>query len=177
MNRCQGFSLLECMMTAGMMAIMVGLAWSTGWQQYHALALRTAGDGFMQDVLRARSEALHRGVVMTLCKSHDGLQCDRNGDWDQGWLMFVDRNHNAWVDDDKNAIVSVQMPLQGLRLRGNTPVRNYISWNPQGNSRLVTGGFQAGTLTLCSQHVPMTGMIFVLSASGRMRRSYQPCAD
>lgn len=177
MNRSHGFSLLECLMTAGLMAIMASLAWSTAWQQYHALALRTGGDLFMRDVLRARSEALHRGVVMTLCKSHDGLQCDRNGDWDQGWLMFVDRHHNAWVDDATNTILSVQIPLQGLQLRGNTPVRHYISWNPEGYSLLVTGGFQAGTLTLCSQHAPVTGMVFTLSASGRMRRGYQPCAE
>ncbi|MEY2701077.1 MAG: hypothetical protein RIQ52_1832 [Pseudomonadota bacterium] len=175
-NMRTGFSIVECLLVVALSAIMAGIAWSTGWQQQQSLVLQVSGDIFLRDMLTARSEAMRRGLTITLCKSADGQQCNRHGDWEQGWLMFVDRNGNAWVDDDLNAILSVQSSMHGLILSGNTPVRHYLSWHAQGESRLTTGGFQAGTLTLCSQRLPgIQGQAFTLSASGRVRRSFTHC--
>jgi type IV fimbrial biogenesis protein FimT len=38
----------------------------------------------------ARQEAVRRETVVTICPSADGRNCQTDGDWQQGWLIFTD---------------------------------------------------------------------------------------
>lgn len=38
----------------------------------------------------ARREAVRLETVVTVCPSRDGRNCQPNGDWKQGWLIFTD---------------------------------------------------------------------------------------
>jgi len=42
----------------------------------------------------ARSEAIKRGLDVSLCASTDGADCN-GGTWTDGWLVFVDNNADA----------------------------------------------------------------------------------
>ncbi len=44
----------------------------------------------------ARSEAVKRNNNVTVCKSSNGTSC--TGNWDNGWIVFVDNNFNGTVD-------------------------------------------------------------------------------
>jgi type IV fimbrial biogenesis protein FimT len=63
------------------------------------------------------------------------------------------------------------MPLSSsMRLTGNQNVARYVSFTPTGSTRLIGGGFQAGTLTACRLS-PFGGEArqIVLNAVGRPR--------
>ena len=49
----------------------------------------------------ARSEAIRRNHRVTLCKTRDGNACDEGAGWEQGWIMFADRNQNGEIDGDE----------------------------------------------------------------------------
>jgi type IV fimbrial biogenesis protein FimT len=118
----------------------------------------------------ARSEAIKRNGRVALCKSADGRTCAAGGGWEQGWIVF----HDGDNDGDRAAgepLISVMGALPaGWRLAGNQNVARYISFHPNGGTRLVSGGFQAGTLTLCRAASGATeASQVVINANGRPR--------
>ncbi|PKO63519.1 MAG: type IV fimbrial biogenesis protein FimT, partial [Betaproteobacteria bacterium HGW-Betaproteobacteria-17] len=83
--------------------------------------------------------------------SATGTSCAASGGWHQGWLVFHDVNNNAVLDAGEMVILARQAQSAGLLLTGNTPVSKYISYSPSGATKLISGAFQAGTLTLCNE--------------------------
>jgi len=135
-----------------------------------AAALRAAAEDVLADLRRARAEALVRNRRVTMCKSADGESCSTAGGWEQGWLLFHDENGNGRREAGEEAIGRHEALAFHLRLTGNTPVARYVSYSAVGATRLVGGGFQAGTLTLCSTTAqPAAARQIILNAVGRPR--------
>ena len=59
-----------------------------------------------------------------------------------------------------------QALLGTLRLTGNLNVAQYVSYAPTGATKLVGGGFQAGTLTLCNHSLGGEARQIILSPAG-----------
>lgn len=112
--------------------------------------MTTNVNDFVTSLNIARSEAAKRGTKVTLCKSKNGNNCANSGDWEQGWILFVDTNDDA-VADVGETLLQVHQALTGnVTLIGNGNVADYISYAATGFTRLKNGGgFQAGTLILC----------------------------
>lgn len=132
--------------------------------------LAGATNEFLAALHLARSEAIKRGERTVLCASADGNSCARGGGWHQGWLVFHDANNNA-ARDDGEALIQARPALPaGIRLTGNRFVSNYISYAPNGGTRLVGGFRQAGTLTVCkATESPVSARQLVISTTGRAR--------
>ena len=166
MNTKRGFTLMELMITVAIMAIVlaVGIPGFQALLRENRLAAQT--NAFLTALNLARSEAIKRGRRVTLCKSADGATCATDGGYQQGWIVFVDPNDNAVVDGGE-AILRVEAALVGNpTLTGNSTVQSYVSYVGDGMSRLVGGGFQAGTLTLCA--APKARLI-IINSVGRAR--------
>ena len=146
------------------------------------LVARQRSQGAVQRLVatlhQARDEAIKRNGRVVVCKSADALSCSQSAGWEQGWLMFQDRNNNAQADPGEPLIAQSGALPRGLRLRGNGPVANYISYGPNGAARMVSGAFQAGTIMVCPLargEVPPTRII--LSGTGRPRVGPASTAD
>ena len=125
---------------------------------------------FLASLHLARSEAIKRGQRTVLCASSDGMACAGSGGWHQGWLVFHDANNNAARDDGEALIQSRPALPAGIRLTGNQFVANYISYAPNGGTKLVGGFLQAGTLTVCREaESPAHARRLVISTTGRGR--------
>ena len=135
-----------------------------------SMRLRAVNQALFVSLQLTRSEAIKRGGRVVLCKSASGADCSRNGGWEQGWIVFHDRNNNAQVDAGE-AILQREPHLGGaLRLRGNNLVESYVSYTALGNASMTGGGMQMGTLTLCQpQANQVTARQIVISSSGRAR--------
>lgn len=48
----------------------------------------------------ARSEAVTRGIPVTVCASDDGSTCTDDVDWSTGWIVFTDGNAPLGTVDD-----------------------------------------------------------------------------
>jgi len=94
----------------------------------------------------------------------------RQGGWEQGWIVFHDVN-NVGTHQPGDAVVWRTQALSGdLRVLGNLTVAKYISYAPTGEAKLVGGGFQAGTVTLCNvSSKSENAREIVISSSGRAR--------
>jgi type IV fimbrial biogenesis protein FimT len=64
----------------------------------------------------ARSEAVTRGVPVSVCASTDNLTCADDTDWTTGWIVFTDANAPLGsVDDDDDPPDTVLRALPELR--------------------------------------------------------------
>jgi type IV fimbrial biogenesis protein FimT len=165
-----GFSLVELMVTVSLVAILAGLAAPSFQAQIDNSRLGSHSSTLMSSLLFARSEAIKRNTRVVLCKSADGESCTTSGDWQQGWIIFVDADNNATRATTEQVVQ--QMPaLSGtFKLSGNTNIANYVSYAGVGSALLTGGGFQAGTFTLCK--ISATGgdsREIIINATGRPR--------
>lgn len=166
----RGFTLIELLVVLVIVAVlaMVGVPSMAGIMD--SIKLSSASNVFLSSLHLARSEAIKRNGRVVLCKSADGVSCASSGGWEQGWFVFHDANNNSTIDSDEAVIARTQPLLGNLRLTGNSSVARYVSFVSTGATKLVSGAFQAGTLTLC--RLSASGgeaRQIILNAAGRPR--------
>lgn len=125
----------------------------------------------------ARSEAMKRGLPVTMCHSADPAAatpvCAASDDWSTGWVIFVDRLGTAGAYDNGEEILRVQQGITsgGLTL---TDSKASITFNAMGMARgdpisfgvSPKGGSTAEPMNRCVS----------LSAQGRVNPKLGACA-
>ncbi len=164
MDRQRGYTLPELVFT---MAIALGLL---GWGvptlrdlQRNAARTREVNQ-FIQAVYLARSEAIKRNGVVSLCPSLDGDRCAPPGaPWHSGWIVFVnlDRDSPAVRDDDED-LLRVYAPWDRGAVNAN---RATLSFRPFGQMGVTA------TFTFCDDRGPAAARAVIISQTGRPRVS------
>lgn len=169
-RRARGFTLLEMLVVMAIAAVLAGIAIPSLAGMMNSIKLSSASNSFLSYLHLARSEAIKRNSRVALCKSADGLSCAVAGGWEQGLIVFHDPNNNGALDAGETVIARAQALPSTLKMVGNPNVANYVSFAPTGATKLVGGGFQAGTLTLCRESLSAgEGREIILNAVGRPR--------
>lgn len=105
-NREVGFTLVEFMIVVSLFGILMSLSVPS----FNEMLMRQKAKGeenkLVSLIYLARSEAIKSNQVVSLCRSSNGLEC--GDDWSDGWLMFVDNNHNGSKDVDEKILRSGQ---------------------------------------------------------------------
>ena len=162
--------MVELLTVIAIAAVLVSVGLPSLGTTADSVKLSSASNTFFSALHLARSEAINRHGRVVLCKSQNGLSCAQDGGWQQGWLMFHDANNNAALDSGETVIQRAEALDDSLRLTGNLNVEKYISFASTGAAKLIGGGFQAGTLTLCRESDSAgQGRQIILNAVGRPR--------
>ena len=186
-NRESGFTLIELMFTIALAAIILAIGIPSFQNIMRSNRITKDTNDFISSLNLARSEANKRGRRVVLCKSDqiDNLaSCATSssnccttgsGDWENGWIVFVDLDNDAKVDTD-DTVLRVHGPLDGGdTLQGNGAMATYISYAPDGSTRLAgSAAFEAGTMTfgLCNSAKKNT---IVISSTGRAHMEKVSC--
>ncbi len=166
----RGFTLIELLSVMAVSAVLLSVAMPPLTAFVNSVQLSSASNAFVSGLHLARSEAIKRNARVVVCKSADGVVCGRTGGWEQGWIVFQDDNNDGERDEDELIVQREQHLASSLRLVGNLNLARYVSFNPSGATQLVSGGFQAGTLTVCKQSLDGgEARQIVLNAVGRPR--------
>lgn len=86
----RGFTLVELMAVLTIAAILVTLAVPSFQSMLARRSLAAAAESLVSDMRLARSEALARTANTVICRSVDGATCAGGGNWQTGWIVFVD---------------------------------------------------------------------------------------
>lgn len=166
-QRVRGFTLIELMVSIGILAILIAVAIPSFTSIMVNYRLTSIANTFVANAQLARSEAIKRNGRVTMCKSADGATCVLTGGWEQGWILFQDVDNNA-VRGSAEDIIHTESALPANYL--TTAGDNYISFTASGGSELISGAFQATTVTLCSRVEPIgPARQMVLNSVGRLR--------
>lgn len=91
-RRSAGFTLLELMVTLTVMAIMLGIGVPSFQDMMRRNRLATQTNALISALALARSEAVKRGVRVTVCPANVNQDaCSDSGDWaENGMIIFTD---------------------------------------------------------------------------------------
>jgi type IV fimbrial biogenesis protein FimT len=164
MERPPGFTLPELMFSLAILAGLVGWGVPT-FRNIERNAARTSEVNlFLQAVYLARSEAIKRNGVVSLCPSLDGTNCAADGTaWDRGWIVFVnvDRDSPAMRDAGED-LLHAYPTWAGGSLVANRSTLSFRAFGQIG----VTA-----TFTFCDDRGSRYARAVIISQSGRPRVS------
>lgn len=123
LKRQNGFSLIELMTVL----VILGILASVALPSYRSFVI-TSGIATQSNLLQghlslARSEAISRGIPVSICRSTDGASCTSgssagaNTGWGDGWIIFTDVNRDQSVTSGTDVILRVQQRL--ISAQGN----------------------------------------------------------
>jgi type IV fimbrial biogenesis protein FimT len=170
MRTSQGVSLVELLTAVSIVAIAGALAMPSFIDLRHNTVRTVAVNDFIHAVFLARSEAITRGGVVSLCKSSDGNTCmNKSSDWNAGWIVFAndDRDDPPMRDYDE-PVLSVYAGWQGGHITSN---RKAFSFRP------ITQGVVNGTVLFCDPRGSAHARVIIISHTGRPRVSQRDSSN
>jgi type IV fimbrial biogenesis protein FimT len=89
-SRLRGFSLVELMVTITVMAILLAIAVPSFREVIHRNRVSSASNALLASLAYARTEAITRGQMVSMCPSSDGSACTSSGTaFDPGWIVYT----------------------------------------------------------------------------------------
>lgn len=139
-----GFTLIEMTVIIAISAILVALAAPSMRNLIESTGVANSVNSFVGSISYARSEALKRGLPVTMCRSVNAdtsstPTCSSGSGWEAGWIVFVDFNGNGTVNATGGDVV--------LRAQGSVARSGTILQNGSGNPSLrfaATGLLKSG---------------------------------
>jgi type IV fimbrial biogenesis protein FimT len=168
-----GLTLVELLVGIAVLGVLLGIGVPSFGQFAADSRLTVTTNRLVAALHLTRSEAVRRNARVTLCASADGAFCAADGDWTQGWIVFVDGSGTGARALDDELLAVGQGAARGVTVTGNHPVQRYVSYVGLGATRRANGSLQMGTLTLCAG---AQGRQLIIGRTGRLRQQQGGCA-
>jgi type IV fimbrial biogenesis protein FimT len=119
-------------------------------------------NGFLHSLFLARSEAIKRGHIVSVCRSSDGRNCEsRSGDWRGGWIVFANRDRDDPPERDSGEDL--------IASSGGWPDGSITSNRGAYSFRPTTQGVVNGTIVFCDSRGSAYARAIIISHTGRPR--------
>ncbi|MET0231324.1 MAG: GspH/FimT family pseudopilin [Rhodanobacteraceae bacterium] len=162
-HRNRGISLIETMLGLALIAIMLAAAAPA----FGTLIARNEADvsrGTLVAALEtARILAVSRSRHVVVCPSADQSYCGPTTEWQHGWIVFSDTNHDGARDADEPVLSVTQADTAGVAILSGAG-RKRIDFRPDGSSP----GSNA-TFTICDARGAGNAQSIVINNAGRLR--------
>ncbi len=192
MKKHSGFTLIEIMITMGIVGVLLtlGVPSLKSFMQSNQLIATT--NEMLTTLHIARSEAIKLNKRVSICDSNDGKTCANVGDWTSGWIVFTDATGAtpgdltntglpcvaANVNTDcilriHDAIADPLLTATGIYDSNNAVITSF-TFTSRGLPKGANGAAQSGIFSICSfdsSDTVIDSRAVVLSLSGRVRVS------
>lgn len=166
-----GFTLVELMITVSIAGILMAMAIPSFNSTISSHRLTTYTNELVTSLSLARSEAVKRGISVTIRKVDDNsfTNLGAGANWENGWDVFTDVNFNGSYDAGTDSLIRTHAPLQSsYTLRGNN-FSDFIRFTPSGQSN------NKGSFVICdntdNNGTPEanTSRLIIVNSVGRVR--------
>lgn len=158
----RGFSLVELLIVLAI----AGSLWVAGMPAFGRLLGRArianAEVLLTNNLQAARSAAVFRNTRIVVCPTGDGRHCEAGADWQHGWLIAEDGDHDGQPDAGVPLLATQPALVQGTRIVTSAG-RHLVAFQPTGSA----GGSNV-RFTICRAH-GAAGQSVVIANSGRIR--------
>lgn len=154
-----GFTLIELLVSLSIAVILMTVAVPNFMDFIRNNRLTAQANDLVLAFAYAKSEAVKRGVRVTVCSRQNDTTCAGSTIWDSGWLVFVDNDGGGTVNG-ADVVLQVRAPLDGSNtLRAGT--RQRVTFQSTGFSP----GFN-DTFRLCDSRGTAVARQLVISQQG-----------
>lgn len=124
----------------------------------------------LSGLMLARSEALKRGLPVSICSSTDQISCADSTNWSSGWIVFTDNSGSPGIKDGTDEIIRVWEALKGSATLNAATLKN-IQYLP--NGEVVTADNFTLTVPDCKGEQART---ISMNATGRAQVTTATCS-
>ncbi len=164
-SRLQGFTLIELLMSVAILAVLLTIAVPSYAKLTGHMQATSARSALNASLNHARFAAISRTSHVVACPSEDQQHCDRTTQWQHGWMVFADLDHDGKRSGTEPVLSIVQAQAAGIGIL-STAGRVQVTYQPDGTSM----GSNV-TLTICDRASGASGAAtIVISQAGRIRR-------
>jgi type IV fimbrial biogenesis protein FimT len=157
-----GFTLTELLIALAIAAILATLG-APAMGNLLARTREAGAEASMAGSLRhARTIAVMHNTRVVVCPSRDGRHCRKGDDWQHGWLIGGDGDHDGQPDAGAQALTVVGAMPAGIGIVTSAG-RGQIIFHPNGNAAGSNVRF-----TICQTRAA-SGKSVILANSGRVR--------
>jgi len=147
-SHASGFTLIELMIVLAIAATLLVMVVPSFQNQILNSRMSAATSDLLGSFMSAKAESSGRSDFVTVCKRNvAGSGCVTSGNWDQGWLTFVDSDGDGVVDGGEQIIQIHRALPEGTTARGTAQIANLITYRPNGMTSLTA----TQTLVLCDK--------------------------
>jgi type IV fimbrial biogenesis protein FimT len=161
MKKSSGFTLLELMITVGIIGLVTAIAVPSMGAYVKSERLTSQINTLVSHLVYARSEAITKSQQTVVCISSNGTSCTGT-DWASGWIVFGDTDSNGTVNN-LETVLRVQQALSVNTLTSN--IGTSIVYDNRGFATSKTG-----TFSLCDDSEPANLKSIQISITGRVRQ-------
>ncbi|MEO8445447.1 MAG: GspH/FimT family pseudopilin [Gammaproteobacteria bacterium] len=127
--RSRGYTAIELMFTIAIAALVAGLAVPNFRDFLQNNRAAEEANALVGALILARSEAVTRGVPVTVCSSTDNATCAADTDWTTGWIVFTDIDTAGTVDVNDQVLRALPALRAGSDLSADA---NFVAYNTSG---------------------------------------------
>ena len=172
-----GFTLVELTIVLAIASLLLTVAAPAYGDWIAAYQLRNHAEQLASSMNLARSEAIKRGYRVNLCPTADTRRCADAAGWSAGWLVWVDANRDGRIDDGEPVLRVERATVPGIRVAANHPLEDYVSFTALGSARLLNGGLQMGTFTVCRPGQSARKVVLANCGRVRLEKTRDPCGS
>lgn len=170
----KGFTLIEALVTLSVLAILLGIAIPSYGYLKRTVRLSSLSNELVVSLAFARSEAIKRGILVTVCKTANAASgspsCQSTANWSDGWMIFTDKS-SLGVMDGADSLLRVQaQPVLGIGASASN-FTTHITYLATGRSR-APNNLSNGSVNFCKDGEKRS---VILNATGRVRTTSGAC--
>lgn len=165
----RGVTLLELMTAVAVLAILAGIGVPAFTSMMRNNRLAAESNNLVQALTYARSEAVTRGVRVSVCAAEDPNTCSGEGDWSGGWIVFTDDFGAAGEIDPSDVVIMNWPAAAGVQI---TSTGEAVTFTRTGRAEFAQGfGI---TKAGCTQKQRRS---IGVAASGRVTLAHTSCEN
>ena len=159
----RGITLIEMMMVLAVLAILIATAMPAFGNLLQSTEAQTSRSSLTAALETARILAISRSTNVAICPSADTQYCGHTTEWQHGWLVFVDADHDGTRDASEEIVSVSQAQPEGVAVLTSAG-RTHVSYRPDGSSP----GSNV-TFTVCDARGADRASALVINNAGRVR--------
>ncbi len=140
-HRSRGYTAVELLFTMAIAGLVTALAVPNFRDFIQNNRAAEEANALVGALALARSEAVTRGIPVSVCSSTDNAACSGGLDWSTGWIVFTDADADGGVDggaDPDEVLRALPALRTGSDLAGNANSITYAANGFLGSAAAVT---------------------------------------